>query len=117
MTDLAAVHLSQSRAAPALDYLRKSLVIYEETADERGMARALYGIGLGHRTLGRVDQALEYFNRSLALSQASGASVNNSQTVLILNGIGSIHRYQGRHELALEFYQKSRALSEELNDK
>ena len=113
LTDLGEIYGRQNRAAQALDCLQKSLVIYEQTQDKKGMARALYEIGRTHY-LNRPDQTLEYVRRSLALSEEIG---DESSVALSLIALGGVHQTQGRNELALECYQKSRALSERLNDK
>ncbi|HSE98700.1 MAG TPA: CHAT domain-containing tetratricopeptide repeat protein, partial [Blastocatellia bacterium] len=91
-----------------------SLTVFEEAGEKKEMARVLHNIGLVYRLQGRLDQALEYFNRALAIGEQIK---DKALTAMALNNIGIIHRFQGRYELALEFYQKCRALSEEIDDK
>ena len=91
----------------------KSLAVYEESEDKQSIARVLYEIGLVH-DLPNPDQALEYFNRSLAVSEEIRGK---SRTVMALNRLDLIYHSQARYELAVETYEKSRALGEDLNGK
>ncbi len=103
-----------NRATESLNYLQKSLAIFEELGDKKEEARALQAIGVAYGLQRRNELAVESYEKSLALSEEVG---DRKLTALILNSIGLAHSSMGHYELGLEFYQKGRALSEKLNDK
>src|SRR5262249_18250458 len=71
-------------------------------------------IGIIHSDQGNYAQALEYYQKSLTLSEALDDKVGVARA---LNNIGRDHKNQGAYAQALEYYQKSLALSEALDDK
>lgn len=85
-----------------------------QIGDERGVANALRGIGVIHSRRGNYAEALEYYRKSLALSEASGDKGGIART---LDNLGIVHRSQGDYKRALDYYRKSLALKEELGDK
>ncbi|HEY0003856.1 MAG TPA: tetratricopeptide repeat protein [Pyrinomonadaceae bacterium] len=63
---------------------------------------------------GEYDKALEYYNRSLNITEELGdrSSVANS-----LHQIGSIHYLQSEYEIALDYYERSLNIKEEIGDR
>jgi CHAT domain-containing protein/Tfp pilus assembly protein PilF len=103
-----------TKAKESLEYLQKSIVIFEELGNKKEEARALQAIGVAYGLQRRYELALEYYNKSLSLSEEVG---DRNLTALTLNSIGLAQASMGHQELGLEFYDKARALSEQLNDK
>jgi tetratricopeptide (TPR) repeat protein len=82
--------------------------------DAPGSAAILHNFGSLIHERGDYEQALEYYNRSLKISEElgdrSGVASTNGQ-------IGIIHQHRGRYEQALEYYTHSLKILEELNDR
>jgi tetratricopeptide (TPR) repeat protein len=58
--------------ALALEYYHKSLEIYEEIGDKRGMAYSYNNIGYIHDNQGDIPLALEYYHKSLKIQEEIG---------------------------------------------
>jgi CHAT domain-containing protein/tetratricopeptide (TPR) repeat protein len=115
LCDLGSAYARQmTRAVESLNYLQKSLVIFEERGNKQGKARALQAIGVAYGLQRRNELAVENYEKSLVLSQEVG---DRNLTALNLNSLGLAHSSMGHYELGLELYQKAQKLSEELNDK
>ncbi|MEZ4772584.1 MAG: adenylate/guanylate cyclase domain-containing protein [Bacteroidia bacterium] len=70
--------------------------------------------GMANYVLGNYPQALEYFQKSLAIQEEPGDKKGIAKN---LNNIGLIYMSQGNYPRALEYLQKSQAIKEELGDK
>jgi CHAT domain-containing protein/Tfp pilus assembly protein PilF len=103
-----------TRAVESLNYLQKSLVIFDELGNKQGKARVLQAIGVAYGLQRRNELAVENYEKSLALSEEVG---DRNLTALNINSLGLAHSSMGHYELGLQYYQKARKLSEELNDK
>lgn len=114
LSDIGAVYGSMNKPKDSLDYLQKSLAIFEETNNKLEKARTFHSIGYTYGLQRRYDLGLEYHNKSLEISLELG---NKNLTALSYNSLGLDHTALGHYEVGLEFYQKSRALCEEINDK
>ncbi len=115
MCDLGAIYARQmNKTKESLNYLQKSLDIFEEVGDKAQKARALHAIGITLNLERRFDLSLEYYEKSLPLSREVGDRVLEAK---ILNSLGLTHSAIGHFALGLNFYQQARALSEEVNDK
>jgi tetratricopeptide (TPR) repeat protein len=82
----------------------------------RIQADILTALGDIQQKQNQLDQALEYFKRSLALSEQllkeSAIPQNRRDVAIALNRIGDIYRDQNQTETALEYFKRSLALSE-----
>ena len=114
LSDIAAVYGSQNKPKESLDYLQKSLAIFEETNNKLEKARTFHSMGYAYGLQRRYDLGVEYHTKSLELSLEVG---NKNLTALSYNSLGLDHTALGHYELGLEFYQKSRTLCEEIKDK
>ena len=70
--------------------------------------------GIANYVQGNYPQALEYFQKSLAIKEELGDKMGIAKN---LNNIGLIYMNQGNTPRALEYLQKSQAIKEELGDK
>ena len=70
--------------------------------------------GIANYVQGNYPQALEYFQKSLAIKEELGDKMGIAKN---LNNIGLIYMNQGNTPRALEYFQKSQAIKEELGDK
>jgi len=107
-------HSNQGEIPLALEYYHKSLKIYEEIKDKKGMASSYNNIGFIHYNQGEITLALEYFHKGLKIKE----EINDKKGMAYsYNNIGVIHHNQGDIPLALEYYHKSLKIQEEINDK
>jgi CHAT domain-containing protein len=85
----------------------------EEIKDQRGMANALNGMGNAHRLQGHYAQALEHYQKSLAIAESLG---EKRRIATIYGLIGNVYFAQSDYAEALDYFQKGLALSEEVKD-
>jgi tetratricopeptide (TPR) repeat protein len=122
------VSWSKGNYDKALEFYFKALKIFEEILEQakrsenhesiregqKGMAGSYNNIGLIHDDKGDYDKALEFYFKSLRLTE----ELNNKYGMALLyNNIGIIHDNKGDFDKALEFYFKSLKIKEEIEDK
>ncbi len=101
--------------ARALRISELAVRIAERTGDRTGLGNALRELGVIYNRQNRAPQALDYFQKSLAIFEETG---NKSRKALLLHDIGVTYAAVVRnYEKALEYYNKSLAISEEIGDK
>jgi tetratricopeptide (TPR) repeat protein len=94
----------------ALEYLRKSLTIFEEVEDKEGIARTYDIIGWGYRFKGELEQALEYSHKGLSKHEEIADPLDR---VWSLNNLAMIYHAKGELEAAYEYSTKALSLGEE----
>ena len=104
LNNIAFVYMSKGDINKCLNYLNKSLAIYEKTGNKEELATAIGNIGHVLQNQGNAPKALEYFQRSLEIEKEFG---NNLNIGLSLSNIASIYSDQKELDKALEYYQKS----------
>jgi tetratricopeptide (TPR) repeat protein len=99
------------------DLLRRKRInehLLKTVKDKQEKANILTELGLVSYNLGELDKALEYFGKSLGLTEKldwkDGMAAN-------FGNIGIIYKIKGDLETALEYYGKSLKLNEELGSK
>jgi len=108
------IYNDQSSYDKAIEYYLKSLKIYEELKDKKGIAICYNDIGIVHRNQGNYDKAIGYFLKSLEIYE--GLRDKNGISACYIN-IGNVHSYQGSYDKAIEYYLKALKIKEELGDK
>ena len=115
LCDLGSVYgRQQNRAADSLDYLQKSLAIFEEVGNKKEQARALQAMGVAYGLQRRHQLAIDSYNKTLVLSEEVG---DKNLTALILNSLGLAYSQKGDVEVGVDYYKKARVLSEQIDDK
>ena len=71
-----------------LDYWTKSLNLYEELGNKKGIANSLNNIGIIYDNQGNYKQALDYYSKSLKRQEEIG---NKRGIAALLNNIGIIY--------------------------
>jgi CHAT domain-containing protein/Tfp pilus assembly protein PilF len=107
----------QARRIPpkeALNYLEKSLAIFEELGAKKEQAHALLAMAIAYDNDRRRQLAIKNAEKALVLSNELG---EKGLTARIFNALGTAHTELGNVESGFAYYHKARALSEELNDK
>lgn len=74
----------------------------------------LNGIGFAYTRLGEYAQALNYYERSLAIRRETGDRRGEG---IVLNSIGFIYFRLGEYVQALDYYKQSLAIREEIGDR
>lgn len=82
----------------------------EALGQQKGMATALYHLGVAYWVQARYDKALEEISRSLEISQAIDDKERIAQAY---GGMGVIYRGKGDYNSALEFQHKALEIFEE----
>ena len=114
LTNIGISYWLKSDYPKALDYLFKSLKIYEEIGNKWGISKNLGNIGMVYYNQNDYSKAIDYYSRALKLSieldDHSGIAKNN-------NNIGLIYLNQSESNKALEYFNKSLTYFQKLNDK
>jgi tetratricopeptide (TPR) repeat protein len=107
------MHTDKGEFEKALEYLDKSLKIWETINEPRGYASSLSSIGLVHYLRGEYDKALLHREKSLNLRTEIG---DLPGVALTLDYIGVVYNWSGYYDRALKYYQKSLAIGEKTGD-
>lgn len=104
----------QGKIDKAIDYINKSLNIYEGIKDKTGVAYALSDLSFIYKDQGDIAKCLEYNHRTLKIFEEiqDKKGIANS-----LNNIGYIYKNQGDIPTALEYYHKGIRIYEDIRDK
>ena len=84
--------------------LVKAFKISENIEDNKGVAEALYSLGVIHWQMGQYPKSIDYHFKSLNLYREQGELENISG---ILNNIGNIYKERGDYTTALQYYEES----------
>ncbi len=103
----------QGKFSPALDLYTKSLKIYRETGNKKGVTKALNNIGIVYDNRHQPDIAIRYYQDALKLSE----EINDKRTQSsLLTNLGSLNADKGNYEIALEYHLRGLKIKEELQD-
>ena len=109
-----------SRLEKGMEKVEEGIRLIEELEglegekDKERKVNLLVNKGDNYNQKGKMDQALECYEKSLAISKDLG---NKRLIAHSLNGIGDIYFRQRGLDQALEFYEKSWVIREELGNK
>ncbi len=93
-----------SRYDDARQLLERSLAILRPLAAKRGVALALFNLGIVAETAGNYDKAIMYHEESLALYRTL---VDRWGVAHVLMALGNISHLSRKHEAARRYYQES----------
>ncbi|MBI4488880.1 MAG: tetratricopeptide repeat protein [Deltaproteobacteria bacterium] len=109
--DIAEIALKHGDYEAAEESYRQLLAAYPE--NDKVSSVAYHSFGIIHQHRGDYDNALEWYQKSLALKERLG---NLHGIATSYHQIGIIHQHRGDYDNALEWYQKSLALKERLGN-
>ena len=97
------------------------LQISQEIDDQCGMAKALNCLGIIFLVLGKYEQAIEYIEKALSISQEVNTRKAYSQEILqeecrALINLGVTYRIWGEFEQAVSYYRQGLTISKEIKD-
>lgn len=103
----------KSDYAGSLEFNRKALAIRLVYGDDYSLLSSYSKIGNCLHELGRYDEAIGYYLKSLRISEENNLT---QQTGLLSNNIAEIFKQQENYEKAFEYYDISIGISKQLND-
>jgi tetratricopeptide (TPR) repeat protein len=116
----AEARLSQGRALrevgrpeEAIAAHREAQRVFARAGDQRGVAAALYGVGVTQFDRARLDEAVGLFRESLAMEGAIGHRRGVARS---LSAIGSVQSVRGEHDAAMVTYHRALAIHQETGD-
>lgn len=97
----------------ALELSLQAQSTYKEAGVKEGEWVILRLLGNAHYQLGNYSLSLDYYKKSLTLSEAAGDIANNAACIA---NIGNVYQILSDSELALKFYLQSIAIYEKIGD-
>jgi tetratricopeptide (TPR) repeat protein len=97
----------------AQELFERALSIFDRAKFARGSAGACNELGIINERLGHYDKALEYYAKSLKITQKTGDLEHQSAT---LNNIAAIYMSLGDYGKALEYFERSFEISRRIGD-
>jgi tetratricopeptide (TPR) repeat protein len=111
LRDLGDVHRQRNEFTEAIECYQGSLARAEEVADERGVASTLLGLGRALIASGRLDEALEAFQRRVEILR--GRERPELQAIgVTLHDIAGIHERRSELSEAIRLYRKAAELKQ-----
>lgn len=101
------------RLEDATQHLNAALALFEEAADERGIASTLDDIGKLYWLRGDYPRALDYTQRALAMRRRIG---DRRSIALSLNNLGLVFQDSGQFKQALEAFEQALQIRREIGD-
>jgi CHAT domain-containing protein/Tfp pilus assembly protein PilF len=100
-----------SGAEKAQTYLERALPLWEELGDSYHQSLVLYHLAIGRYLTGRLDEAIELYQKALPLTQSA------ILTTRIWNGIGNAYSARGESRKALESFDTALKIAEDGGDR
>ncbi|CAF1401506.1 unnamed protein product [Adineta steineri] len=88
-------------------------ILLDQTKDDEYKAPIYGQLGIIKRTQGKYQEALAFFEQSLAISQKT-LSLNDPQLAVCYNNIGAVHSDMGNYPKALSCFEKALEIRQQL---
>ncbi len=113
--NLGVIYSKMQMPKEAIDYLNKSVVIFEKVLGLYHVTNALNYANLGSiaRQIGRYDDALGYYNHAILINEKNYGA-NHIQTAGSYNGIALVYHTMGKLKEALDYNFKALKVREEV---
>lgn len=98
----------------AISFYMKSLGVYEQSGEKKGMSQCYNNIGSVYSDLNVYGKAIEYHQKALEIFHDIGDKRKISGSY---NNLGNSYSALKDYETALDYYLKSLIIDEELNDR
>ncbi|CAF4556891.1 unnamed protein product [Rotaria sp. Silwood2] len=111
--ELGLIKTDQGDYQNAVEFLKKTLDIYEQTLtpNHPDLATSYNNIGWVYNNMGEYSKALSSYERSLEIRKIA-LPPTHSDSAQSYNNIGLVHNNMGEYSKALEFYEKSHQIYE-----
>lgn len=103
---LAEAHLDLGKQANALNAYEAALSLFETTANRRGQAAALYGMGLTKARQSEMAEALMYYERALSI-YANSETRDRHEEARTLHAMGGAYDMQLKTQQAVAFFERA----------
>ncbi len=107
------IYNNQGDVSQALKYFFRSLKLYEELGDQKGIAAASNNIGLLYHDQENITMALKYYHKALKIREQIGDKTGLANS---LNNIAFIYNTQKNIPMALLYLNQSLEIYRELED-
>jgi diguanylate cyclase (GGDEF)-like protein len=104
-------YLEKGESKKAKYHLKRSIEIYNEVNDLKGLGRAFISLGTLYYSGGNYEKAEEYYEKSLQLASKMG---NVSLLLACYNNLGMIERVKIHLKPAVNYWEKGLALAEKV---
>jgi adenylate cyclase len=98
----------------ALKFFEKSLSIYQDINEKKGIGNCYNNIGTIYYYQGNYSKALSFYDKSKTLYKEINFNKGVSST---LNNMGAVYYYLGNNLKSLAFYKHAVAIQEKIGDK
>ena len=98
---------------PLLEAAERALSLFEGLGDRVGAARAMYRLGTGLRTLGRMDEAESAFRQS---AEVLRQSADKKDYAMSIGGMATVNWILGKADEAFRLFEEQRRAAAELKD-
>ncbi len=108
--------LSKERGRTAQQVIEKqqqALVIWRELNDQHLIACSLTNISNAHYTLGRYEQAIEFFTQTISICRQAQDTAGEGR---MLHLAGGAYQFLSQYEKAIEHYEQSLVIRQALRD-
>ncbi len=102
------------RLDEAEQHLRAALALFDQTADDRGVASTTDDLGKLYWLRGDYGKALEFGERGLAMRRAIG---DQRSIALSLNNLGLVYQDSGQFKKALDSFEQALVIRRAIGDK
>lgn len=99
-------------AESARPFLEQALLFWQEAGDSYRQSRVLYDLAIGRYSMGGFDEAIDLYQKALALTEPAGALASN-----IWNGLGNVYTSRGESLKALECFDTALRIAEQTKNK
>ncbi|MBL8611200.1 MAG: tetratricopeptide repeat protein [Myxococcales bacterium] len=107
------LHRENGRLDEAKTHLDAALALFEDAADERGIASTVDDLGKLYWLRGDYTKALEFTQRGLAARRKLG---DRRSIALSLNNLGLVYQDSGHFKLALDAFEQALRIRREIGD-
>jgi len=109
--NLAYANLKAQKYEPALDFYKKSLLLYIHLNERQRISDAINDLGILYRQLGKHNESLKYF---LEAEQMKKKLQDIKGLANVYNNIGNIYWDKNNYDEALEFYNQALEIRKKL---
>ena len=106
------VNVFKSQNNKAATILKKSLLLFKNSNDKKGVSKCLNALGISYMNTGAYDEALSYYHKSLLINEEIG---DDDNVATAFNNKGNIYKYKGDLESAIENYLEAYNIKKKLN--
>jgi len=110
---LGRLHRETGRLEEAERHLKAALSLFEQVADDRGIASTVDDLGKLHWLRGDYAKALEFGQRGLAMRKAIG---DRRSIALSLNNLGLVYQDSGQFKKALASFEQALEIRRDIGD-